>query len=582
MRIPQDTIERIRDRSDIVEVVSRYIELRRVGSNFRALCPFHQEKTPSFFVSPDRQSFHCFGCGKGGSVFDFVMEIEGVSFPEAVRTLGQQCGIEVKVERIPEEERTKNELLYEANAFTAQWYHWMLGHRKESQQVREYLLKRGISESSWEAFLLGYAPETWDGLFRAARKKGLSVHVLRELKLIISHSERADYRDYFRKRLMFPIHSVSGRVLAFGGRALDPESEPKYLNSPESPIFAKRRTLYGLNVARDGIRNAHEVLLVEGYTDCITLHEIGLKNTVASCGTAITSEHAGVLRRLARRVTLIPDADTAGQEAALAAGTVLMAAGLDVRVVQLAAGEDPDAAARALGPQKFENLLGRGVDYFEFLDYIMKNKAISPLDREAIVKRVITGLQGLRDPIRLEMILQELARTLSIDPESLRERVSSRRLYEDAVPSTVRATERDGRVHLEKLALRLLLEESTEVAEARDTLDSDDFCEQGCREFFKLLDFAWESNIDLKGSEFQRKAEEVGLGALAAEIALFTIPPGDFARLLRDTIKRMKQLKIRDELDLLREKLKGLPADSEEALAVAEYSRKLKQALSEL
>ncbi len=582
MRIPQETIEQIRDRADIADVVARYLELKRVGRNLKALCPFHEEKTASFFVSPERQSFHCFGCGKGGNVFSFVMEIEGISFPEAVRALGRQYGIEIKTEEIPEAERSRNEGLYEANEFAAGWYHRVLVDSKIGKAARRYLEGRGISTPSCKTFSLGFAPDSWDALFRASRKKQLSIEKMRSAKLIVSREGKTGYYDYFRNRLMFPIRSISGRTIAFGARAMDAKAEPKYLNSPENPVFSKRRTLYGLHIARDAIREKREALIVEGYTDCISLHQTGLTNTVASCGTALTGDHASLLRRLTRRVTLVPDGDEPGENAALQAGMIMLSAGLDVRVVRLDAGDDPDAAVRKLGGDKFEKLITGGMAYFEYFDYILKDKVVSPLDREALVKRVLSGLDGQIEPLRRDMLIQELARILSVDADGLRAQVAKNRIWTPPADERPAPAKDDSRVRREKLALRLLLEDTAEVASAKDWIDSEDFSQENCRKYYKLLDFAWETNIDLRSNQFQRKAEEVGLEAFAAEIALIDIPPGNFAKLLKDTVRRIKELKIRDELNALREKLKSLPADSEDAVAVAEYSRKLKQALSEL
>jgi DNA primase len=582
LRIPQETIDAIRERSDVVEVVSRYLELQRAGRNFRALCPFHDEKTPSFMVSPERQSFHCFGCEKGGNVFTFVMEMEGVSFPEAVRSLGRLCGVEVPSRDISDDERSKNEDLYEANRFAADWYREVLRHPRAGQAARDYLDRRGISETFRDRFGLGFAPDSWDGLFRAARQKDFPSQNLVEAKLIISRESQKGYYDYFRKRLMFPIISPSGRVIAFGARALDPKDDPKYLNSPESPVFSKRRTLYGLGMAREAIRRQRQAVLVEGYTDCISLHQIGIEQAVASCGTAFTPDHALVLRRLTRQAVLIPDGDEAGEGAALSAGMMLIAAGLEVRVVRLEADQDPDSAAQALGREKFEKLMTGGIAYFDYFNYILSNRVKSPLDREALIKRALQSLDTGSDQLRREMIIQELGRVLAVDPGSLRSQLNVGRTPVHSGKTNSYSISRNRRTKLEKLVLRLLLEDFPAIIVERERLDGGDFIDENCRKYHKLLDFAWESHIDLRSAEFQRMTEEAGLERLAAEIAIIPFPPGNFDVLLRDTIKRIKALKIQDELRNLRDKLKRLPVDSEEAVAVVEYTRKLKQALSEL
>jgi DNA primase len=592
VQIPQEIIERIRETADIVEVVSRHVELRRAGTNYKGLCPFHEEKTPSFMVSPDKQIFHCFGCGKGGNVFTFLIEIEGVSFPEAVRTLGRHYGIEVPEREVPEEVRTRNENFYRANEFACRLYENLLADPRGGDRARRYLTARKIPPAVWTEFQLGYSGPGREQLFRSAQKQRLPLDVLRELKLVVSHSESSGYVDYFRERVMFPIHSASGRVIAFGARTLEKDAEPKYLNSIESPIYSKRRTLFGLHKARDAIREAKTAFLVEGYTDCISLHIHGFTNTVASCGTAITADHAGLLRRLTQKATLIPDADAAGLQAAVVAGAVLLGAGLDVKVARLDRGTDPDTAVQSAGREKFGKILSGALDYLEFLDYIMKDKPPTPREREALIHRVTAGLAEFGDRLRYEVVVQDLARILGVDAEVLRERRWPKRAAgevspgrpgkPDAAPEARRPRAAAARSNLEKTLLRLLMDETPWVAEARDKIDSDDFSDERCREYYKLLDSAWDENIDLGSSKFQQRAEGSGLEGLAAEIALVPIPPGNQEKLLRDTLRRVKELKIRDELDVLREKLKDLPEDSEEAVAYAEHYARLKRALSEL
>jgi DNA primase len=395
----------------------------------------------------------------------------------------------------------------------------------------------------------------------------------------VSSSEKSKgYFDYFRNRIMFPIVMPGGRVVAFGARAMG-DDEPKYLNSPETPVFSKRRTFYGLDRARDAIRKRREVVLVEGYTDVISLHLHGFDNTVATCGTALTPDHATALRRLTQRVILLPDADEAGQNAAVSSGVLLLGAGLEVGVASLDPGEDPDTAARARGEKEFKELVAGSLEYFQYLDYIVSNRSMTPRDREGLIRRIMGGISQLEDRLRFDVITGELARVFAVEPESLRrQRRDPRRTQGD-----VESLEVDGgRVELEKLALRLILEGTPAALEALDSLDSDDFSGERTGELYNLLDRARETHIDIRSREFQHRAEQDGLAGLAAEIALIPLPPGNVEALLKDTIRRIKKLKIRDELTALREKLMHMPADSEEALAVAEYYRKLEQAQREI
>jgi len=599
--IPQNTIEQIRERCDIAEIVGQYVELKRRGRNMVGLCPFHQEKTPSFHVSPERQSFHCFGCGKGGNVFTFLMEMEGVSFPEAVRSLGRRCGVEVEDRRISDADRSRAERLYAANRYAARFYYERLVDPKAGGAARDYLDRRGFPEWSWKKFGLGYAPAAWDALFASARRDGIDREALERTRLVTRSERTGSLFDYFRNRIMFPIVRQGGRVAGFGARTLG-DDEPKYLNSAESDVFAKRRTFYGIDQAREAIREQQGALIVEGYTDLIRLHIAGYVNTIAACGTALTTEHASLLRRMTRRALLVPDGDVAGRNAAVRAGAVLLAAGVDVSVVRLESGDDPDsAAARDAGA--FSRSVDEAVDYFGFLDYIRKEHARSAREREALALSAIEGLSGLDDPVRRDVVAGELATVLELEPADLRERVrkgalraSRRRHGGTGSPSTAVENDSDAvgsaempvcpidpiRAGRERLALFLALDGGLAAQTALDTLDADDFSVETHRKFYKLLDLARESHIDTRSAEFQRRAEEAGLEGLAAEVALTPVPPGNIEQLLEDTVRRIKKQKIEDELKVLHEKLLDLPSDSEEAVSVAEYYQMLCQALAEL
>jgi DNA primase len=580
MQIPESVINEVRERADIVEVVSRFVDLRRAGVNYKSVCPFHEEKTPSFVVSPDKQIFHCFGCGRGGNVFSFLMEIEGVSFPESVRALGKQYGITVPDRSTPDQQPSQNEMLYRVMDFAARFYARQLTS-KVGTGARKYLEARGIGEEAWKKFQLGYAGDSWDAFIKAAQAKRVPIEPMMQLKLIAKSDRSKGYYDYFRSRVMFPIALMSGRVVGFGARTMQKDVEPKYLNSVESPIYHKRKILYGLSAARQAIRKARNVYLVEGYTDCISLHGGGFENTVASCGTALTADHAALLRRVARSVTLVPDADSAGREAALFSGSIFLAAGLDVKVALLDKGTDPDGALRALGGADFGKKLSGALEYFEYLNYSMRDTAMTPNRKEAVIQRITSGLGSTGNRLRYEVFMQEMAKVLGVDPESLPRYRQPRETPPEGTGSG-RTKPDPHRIGLEKLLLRLLLESTPEAAMAREKLHSDDFSQEKLRKFYNLLDSAWENHIDIRSNEFQQRAEKEDLEGLAAEISLIPIPPGNPGILLNDTVKRVKELQIRNELSVLRGKLRELPAEGEEAVAVAEHYARLKRALDEL
>ena len=302
-RIPEDLVDSIRSQADIVDVVSDYVTLRKTGRNHMGLCPFHDEKTPSFSVNQERQIFHCFGCGKHGSVFSFLMEHENISFVESVHHIARRLNITIPETSRDREAGSEAESLARVTRFAARFFHENLLNSDQESLVRRYTTKRGLSEETIRSFGIGYAPDGWDGLLRTARKKGIDAAWLIKAGLAKAGEQRT--YDAFRKRLIFPIQSPSGRVVGFGGRALSDEDQPKYLNSPESPIYRKSQVLYGLYQARDAIRQNGRVLVVEGYMDLLGLHQHGIDGVVALCGTALTRNQAGLLARYGQQAFLV-------------------------------------------------------------------------------------------------------------------------------------------------------------------------------------------------------------------------------------------------------------------------------------
>src|SRR6476660_4809141 len=361
--IPSQTIEQIAAANDIVEVIGAYFPLKRAGTTYKALCPFHQEKSPSFTVSPSRQTFHCFGCGAGGSVFRFVMDYEHLEFPAAVKKLAARVGIPVVEERGPnpgEDDRqleTRRALL-QLHAEAAEWFHENLVKKELGRPAREYLKGRGIDRRIAKDWQIGFAPESWDGFLTWASERGYSQRLLLESGLIAkreeSGSENKGY-DRFRNRIMFPIHNDVGEVIAFSGRILDKDAETaKYVNSPETSLFRKGRVLFGLHKTKRGLIEADCAIVCEGQLDLITLFEAGIGNVVAPQGTAFTEQQARILKRFVSEVVLCFDADAAGQKAAERSLDALLQNNLIVRVAEMPTGEDPDSLIRRQGKEDFE------------------------------------------------------------------------------------------------------------------------------------------------------------------------------------------------------------------------------------
>lgn len=422
--ISEEIINRIRDRIDITEIVGQHVSLSRAGQNLKGLCPFHQEKTPSFTVSPSRQIFHCFGCGAGGNVFTFLTRLTGASFPETVRELGRKVGVEVQ-ELSPSAGRRADEAgrLEQINRAAALWFQQNLRDARTGQLAREYLASRGIDQATADRFLLGTGSSEWDGLLKALTKQGFAVNELLTAGLISSRSSSPGYYDKFHGRLMFTITDLRKRVIGFGGRVLG-EGMPKYLNSPDTLLFKKGQTLFALDLAREAIIQRKTVVIVEGYFDAIALHQAGLTHTVATLGTALTSDHIQVLRRFASHVVLLFDPDQAGVQAALRGLDLFVNTGLGVKVVTLPAGDDPDTFVRKHGPEVFIRLEEQAPSLLDFsLEQSLQSAEASTVEgRVRGVDEVLRILQKSEHPIEREERIRIVAERLGINQQRLIER----------------------------------------------------------------------------------------------------------------------------------------------------------------
>lgn len=424
-RINEETVREIRERSDIVEVVSSYLPLKRSGANYLGCCPFHQEKTPSFNVNAPRQIFHCFGCGVGGNVFTFLMRMEGLSFPEAVKRLGEKAGITVEetpVTPADRQRRDQRERLYRINEAATLFYHRLLLEDAGGAPARRYLRQRGYEGEVVRAFRLGFAPDQWEALVTYLGGEGFSREDMRAAGLIREGSSGRGDRDLFHSRLLFPILDPEGRVVAFGGRVLG-DGTPKYLNSPETSIYHKGRTLYGLYQGRDAIRQARAVLVVEGYFDLLALHRAGIANVVAACGTALTADHARLLKRHADQAILVFDADKAGRQATFRAMDALLPEGMAVSAVSLAAGEDPDSFLAKQGRAAFEERLNGARPALElFLDEQLELHGDRVEGRARAAEEVLARIRRLPSDLERNLYLKQLAVRTGLDEALLQGR----------------------------------------------------------------------------------------------------------------------------------------------------------------
>lgn len=427
--IPKNVLEELRARSDIVEVVGGYLRLQRAGASFKALCPFHKEKTPSFHVNPARQTFHCFGCGAGGDVFRFVMQKEGVDFSTAVRLLARRAGMVIEVADEDPREKSEKDQLYRIHEDLAEFYRRVLQEHPAGEAARAYLKTRDLVEAA-RVFRFGFAPDVPDALLKFAAAKKYEPALLEKAGVLMRSEGRGGFYDRFRGRLMIPIRDELGRVIAFTGRVLRAEDSPaKYVNSPETPLFRKGRVLFAFDRARRAIAEQRRAILCEGQIDVIRCQLAGLENAVAAQGTAVTEDHARILRRYADEVVLMLDADTAGQNAALRSAELMLAAELSVRVAVLPAGEDPDSLIRKEGRAAIDRVLEGARPVVDYL--IELSAARGELASEAGLGRAVTAVLDLAalspSPTQRDFMLRAAAARLRLSETALREQLGRRR-----------------------------------------------------------------------------------------------------------------------------------------------------------
>jgi len=425
MRFPQTFIDDLRRQADIVRVINDYVSLKKKGANWMACCPFHQEKTPSFSVNPAKDIFYCFGCQKGGSVFNFVMEMERVSFPEAIRIVAEKANVALPVmeeDQRFESRRKEADEVVELNGWALEWWEQQLDEGDaEARAAREYIEGRGISEETRRKFRLGYAPDSWDALSAYLKKKGASALQIERSGLVVK-KDAGGFYDRFRGRLIFPVLDAQGRPVAFGGRVMV-TGEPKYLNSPETACYTKGRHLYGLHQTREEIRKKKFAILVEGYLDLIVPYQFGVRNAVASLGTALTPEQAKLLGRFARRVVVNYDGDKAGVKAAQRAIETLLAEDFEIKVLVLPDNTDPDEFIRARGVEAYHERRGAALSYIQFvLDQALRERNLHrPADKAAAVEEALPFVRAVRNPVQKREYFDMTMSALRIEEPSLRQ-----------------------------------------------------------------------------------------------------------------------------------------------------------------
>jgi DNA primase len=479
-RISEAILEEVLSRVDIVELISGYIPLKRAGRNFKALCPFHQEKTSSFMVSPDRQIYHCFGCGESGNAFKFLMRYERLEFPEAVDVLAKKAGVMLPEPSVRDEKVAGLVTqLYKINELAVSFFANSL-NSSEGFAARDYLVKRGISQDSIKIFKLGYAPDRWDGLTSHLRAKNNNLGMLEKAGLVLPR-DGGGYYDRFRGRIIFPIFDIKGRPLGFGGRVLSEvktESLAKYVNSPETPIYTKGKNLFGLHLSRDAIRQKDYAVIVEGYLDFLMPYQSGLQNIVASLGTALTPDQVRLLKRFTHNVVMVYDPDAAGQMATLRTLDIFIEEGMNVKIVSLPEGLDPDLFVRKAGIEALEEKIESAEGLFDYKLRCLRGRhdTKGAEGKADICAEMLPTINKFQNAVLKSEYLKKLSEEMRVDQEVLLQelnKVKPDRPY--AQPSGVAAKKAVQMNPTEKLLIKLMLEESELINRLRGTIEPADF-----------------------------------------------------------------------------------------------------------
>jgi len=424
--IPEETITDIKNATSIVDVISESVLLKKQGKNYLGLCPFHSEKTPSFTVSPDKQMFHCFGCSVGGNAFSFLMKQEGLTFPEAARRLAQRAGIEIPVQTMSSKQKQligEKEAIYHINRTAMELYQDVLLSRETGGKAAAYLKDRGMDDDMIRRFHLGYAPDGWRFLTDRFSKKGVPLSRAEKAGLIVPQKSGRGYYDRFRDRIIFPILDGNGKPVAFGGRAMG-DGMPKYLNSPETPVYSKSRSLYGLVEARARCRETGRVHIVEGYFDFLSLYKSGVQNTVATLGTALTLEHIRILKGYADKFVLVYDSDEAGLKAAHRSVGIFMDTGVAAQILILPSGYDPDDYVTQYGSEGFSHAVKEAMGVIDFLvDRAIRTHGLTVEGKIRIIEDMMEPISSIEDTIARSLYAKKLSEVLEIDEPAIRERL---------------------------------------------------------------------------------------------------------------------------------------------------------------
>ena len=568
--VSNSIVEQIRSTSDIVEVIEEHVPLKKSGKNFVGLCPFHSEKTPSFSVSSEKQIYHCFGCGEGGNVFSFLMKFSNVSFPEAVTKIGKRYGITVPTEvhgsrgkSLYSSQADKKEKYFSVNRLAAQYFQQNL-FKGCGKPAQDYLHKRNISSDSVKKFQVGYSSKSWDFLLTHFRKKNIAIKDLEKIGLVISKGSGTGYYDRFRDRIIFPIIGLDSKIRGFGGRDISHnEKTPKYINSPESVIYNKSEILFGFNIAKESIRKKGFVVIVEGYFDLISLYQHGFENVLATCGTALTTRHAGLIKRYTNNVVLLFDSDEAGYKAAARGFEILLEYGLNVKAVDLPKNMDPDTFINRFGLAQLSEKIDKSELFIEYL----ANKIVGKVDLNSLEEKlrglstIIPYLAKIKNSIELSEYIRKISELFQVSQQSLQDQVKKKlETKKTTIDSNVEVkTKKKVSDWSERNLVRLTILHPENIEKVKRKIDSDHFSDGILKE---AIEFIFDMNIPTEELSPQKIVELIPIEEVRkniTELLMETIEFDNPDKVLEDCIQSiLKKAKQKDVENLIKQRIEAV------------------------
>ncbi len=577
-KISDNILEEIQNRCDITEIVSGYIPLKKAGRNFKANCPFHHEKTASFIVSPDKQIFHCFGCGAGGDVFSFIMKQERMDFPEAVRFLGDKAGIEIKTEEkayYPQSESLTGSL-YRVNELAEQYFQQNLlkPNDRNANLALDYLQQRGLKNLAIENFHLGLAVDKWDGLLNFLKQNEISLELMLKSGLIVKNSNGKVY-DCFRNRIMFPIYNSQGKRIGFGGRiwnfasGQNTANQPKYINSPETDVYKKSKNLFGFNQSKKFIADKDYCIVVEGYLDVIIPFEAGVKNIVASCGTAFTSDHARILKRYTHNLVIVFDSDSAGQEATLRSLDLLIEEGLNVKIARLETGFDPDSFVRKYGAKKFQDLVDTASSLFDYklnLLCLRWDKTV-PEGKAKIAESMLDTINRIKNAILRSTYIKKLSENLAVKEELLLGELKKIKSFPPGISDS--SIGNNIKIYkmskiAEKMLMYLMFEDGRFIEDLKQVVGYDEFSDPIAK---KIVKYLYEQDVSgCKPAEVLKKIGDNQINSFICNLLVSDMGIEHKRKSFEDCVRKIKKDKIQLELDSLQQQINKLKQSDPDGL----------------